>query len=102
MRAESLVRPAAHHPKPLVIRGSLARTFGSLASFLALIFLLLGSYLLRDALAHPLRHSFLFPSQAQVPACEAGLHETVQARGIAEKYRSSSTCRWCSSCPAVM
>ncbi|MGC1484526.1 MAG: hypothetical protein WA789_12095 [Candidatus Acidiferrum sp.] len=54
MRAETLVRTDAHHAKPLVIRGGLARTFGSLVSFLALIFLLLGVYLLRDAFAHPL------------------------------------------------
>jgi hypothetical protein len=54
MRAETLVRVAAHHPKPLVIRGGLAQTFGSLVSSLALIFLLVGSYLLRDAFAHPL------------------------------------------------
>lgn len=54
MRAEAFVRTAAHHAKPLVIRGGLVRTFGSLVSFLALIFLLLGLYLLRDAFAHPL------------------------------------------------
>ncbi|MHB8502109.1 MAG: hypothetical protein ACYDCG_12485 [Candidatus Acidiferrales bacterium] len=54
MRAESLVRASAPHAKPLVIRGGLARTFGSLVSFLALIFLLVGLYLLRDAFAHPL------------------------------------------------
>jgi hypothetical protein len=52
--AESLIRTATHHPKPLVIRGGLARTFGSLVSFLALIFFLAGSYLLRDAFVHPL------------------------------------------------
>jgi hypothetical protein len=40
MRAETLVRVAAHHAvKPLVIRGGLARAFGSLASFLAALFL---------------------------------------------------------------
>ncbi len=54
MRAETLVRAPAHHPKPLVIRGGPARTFGSLVSSLALIFLLAGSYLLRDAFLHPL------------------------------------------------
>lgn len=54
MRIESLVREATHHAKPLVIRGGLARTFGSLVSFLAVIFLLLGLYLLGDAFAHPL------------------------------------------------
>jgi hypothetical protein len=55
MRAETLVRVAEHHVvKPLVIRGGLARTFGSLVSFLAVLFLCLGSYLLGDAFVHPL------------------------------------------------
>jgi len=54
MRAETLDRAAAHHVKPLVIRGGLARTFGSLVSFLAVLFLCLGSYFLGDALEHPL------------------------------------------------
>lgn len=40
--------------KPLVIRGGLARTFGGLASFVALLFLLVGMYLLQDAFEHPL------------------------------------------------
>jgi hypothetical protein len=34
--------------------GWLAQTFGSLVSFLAVLFLCLGSYLLGDALEHPL------------------------------------------------
>ena len=54
MRAETLVRAAAHHVRPLVIRGRLAHTFGSLASFLAVLFLLLGLYLIGDAFEHPL------------------------------------------------
>ncbi len=54
MRAETLVRAETHHAKPLVIRGGLARTFGGLVSFLALLFLLMGLYLLRDAIVHPL------------------------------------------------
>lgn len=54
MRTDSLIRDVTHRAKPLVIRGGLARTFGSLVSFLAMIFLLLGLYLLRDAFAHPL------------------------------------------------
>jgi hypothetical protein len=54
VRAETLIRPPEHRVKPLVIRGGLAKTFGSLVSFLAVLFLLLGSYLLRDALVHPL------------------------------------------------
>jgi hypothetical protein len=53
MRAETFVRIAHHHVKPLVIRGGLARTFGSLASFLAVLFLLLGLYLLGDGFQHP-------------------------------------------------
>lgn len=53
MRAETLVR-ASHHTKPLVIRGGLARTFGSLVSFLAALFLVGGLYLLADDLEHPL------------------------------------------------
>ena len=35
----SLPRRAHHVAKPLVIRGGLARTFGSLVSFLAVLFL---------------------------------------------------------------
>lgn len=55
MRAETLVRIAAHHVvKPLVIRGGLVRTFGSLGSFLAVLFLIFGPYLLGDAFEHPL------------------------------------------------
>lgn len=41
-------------PIPLVVRGGLSRTFGSLAGFAALGFLSLGIYLLADAFAHPL------------------------------------------------
>ena len=54
MRAEIFVRIAPHNVKPLVIRGGLARTFGGLASFLAVLFLLLGLYLLGDGFQHPL------------------------------------------------
>lgn len=55
MRAEiiqhaSSVRP----PKSLVARGGLARTFGGLAGFVAVTFLLGGSYILQDAFANPL------------------------------------------------
>jgi len=49
MRADTLSRVAEHHVKPLVIRGGLASTFGSLVGFLAVIFLSLGLYLLGDA-----------------------------------------------------
>ena len=55
MRAETLVRVSAQHiAKPWVIRGGLARTFGSLVIFLAVLFWCLGSYLLGDAFVHPL------------------------------------------------
>jgi riboflavin transporter FmnP len=54
MRAEILVRDAVHQVKPLVLRGGLAHTFGSLAGFLAVLFLLFGLYLLGDAFEHPL------------------------------------------------
>jgi peptidoglycan/LPS O-acetylase OafA/YrhL len=54
MRAETFVRVGVHHVKPLVIRGGLARTFGSLASFLAVLFLIFGFYLLGDVFEHPL------------------------------------------------
>jgi len=55
MRGGTLHRvPRAHSSKPLVIRGGLARTFGSLAGFLAITFLCWGIYLLADALVHPL------------------------------------------------
>lgn len=40
-------------PIPLIVRGGLNRTFGSLAGFTALGFLSLGIYLLGDAFAHP-------------------------------------------------
>ena len=59
MRAGTLARSPAHHAKPLVIRGGPARTFGSLVSFLAVLLLCLGSYLLRDAFAHPLNAGVL-------------------------------------------
>ena len=39
--------------KPLVVRGGLGRTFGSLISFLALTLLAWGGYLLEDEFAHP-------------------------------------------------
>lgn len=42
-----------HAPKPLVVRGGLRRTFGSLAGFAALALLSLGVYLLADSFAHP-------------------------------------------------
>ena len=42
-----------HAPKPLVVRGGLRRTFGSLAGFTALALLSLGVYLLADSFAHP-------------------------------------------------
>ncbi|HXY26024.1 MAG TPA: hypothetical protein VEI73_15310 [Candidatus Acidoferrum sp.] len=50
--------PAHHgshlHPaKPLVVRGGLGRTFGSLVIFLALTLLAFGGYILADAFAHP-------------------------------------------------
>jgi hypothetical protein len=41
-------------PKPLIVRAGLARTFGSLGSFTAIIFLGAGIYLLREAFADPL------------------------------------------------
>ena len=40
-------------PMPLIVRGGLTHTFGSLAGFTALGLLSLGSYLLADAFAHP-------------------------------------------------
>lgn len=40
-------------PMPLVVRGGLSRTFGSLAGFVALGLLSLGIYLLAEAFAHP-------------------------------------------------
>ena len=42
-----------HTAKPLVVRGGLGRTFGSLVSFLALTLLAFGGYILVDAFAHP-------------------------------------------------
>jgi hypothetical protein len=40
-------------PKALVVRGGLAKTFGSLASFLAFSFLGMGIYILADAFENP-------------------------------------------------
>jgi riboflavin transporter FmnP len=54
MREETLARIATHDVKPLIIRGGLARTFGSLATFLAMLFLFFGFYALGDAFEHPL------------------------------------------------
>ena len=54
MRAGTVFRASARHPKPLIIRAGLARTFGGVAGFVATLFLLLGLYLLRDAFEHPL------------------------------------------------
>jgi hypothetical protein len=52
MLAETLVRVAAHHVKPLVIHDGLSRTFASLASFLAVL-LIFAIYLPGGAFAHP-------------------------------------------------
>ena len=41
-------------PMPLIVRGGLSHTFGSLAGFSALGLLAFGVYLLADAFAHPL------------------------------------------------
>ena len=49
-----LISRFTHSRKSLLARGGLARTFGSLASFLALLFLVGGLYLLGDAFEHPL------------------------------------------------
>lgn len=54
MRAGTFARSSPQHTKPLVIRGGLARTFGSLVSFVAALFFCLGLYLLGDAFIHPL------------------------------------------------
>ncbi len=45
--------PHGRSPKPLVVRAGLGHTFGSLAGFLAMIFLCWGTYILEDAFAHP-------------------------------------------------
>ncbi|HEV1994552.1 MAG TPA: hypothetical protein VGR03_09485 [Candidatus Acidoferrum sp.] len=45
---------SARPPRSLVVRGGLVRTFGGLASFLVLIFLCGGLYILEDAFANPL------------------------------------------------
>jgi len=41
-------------PKPLVVRGGLARTFGGLAGFIVVTFLCWGLYILEDAFSNPL------------------------------------------------
>jgi hypothetical protein len=45
---------SARSPKPLIVRAGLARTFGSLGSFTAILFLGAGIYLLRESFADPL------------------------------------------------
>jgi len=57
-------RSRSHRSKPLVVRGGLARTFGGLATFLAMIFLCAGIYVLHDALSNPV--------EAQATAMIAG------------------------------
>ena len=44
---------SGRQPKALVVRGGLAKTFGSLASFLAFSFLGMGTYILVDAFKDP-------------------------------------------------
>jgi len=53
MNGQSFHPLRVHAPKPLVVRGGLGRTFGSLASFLALTLIAGGGYILGDAFAHP-------------------------------------------------
>jgi hypothetical protein len=53
MNGQSLHHLRIHAPKPLVVRGGLGRTFGSLTSFLALTLIAGGGYILADAFAHP-------------------------------------------------
>ena len=47
--------PGRHTHRALAERGGPARTFGSLAGFLALTFLTVGFYLINDAWMHPVR-----------------------------------------------
>lgn len=55
MRPEVLHHSSARRPpKSLAVRGGLARTFGSLATFLVVTFLCSGIYILEDAVANPL------------------------------------------------
>jgi hypothetical protein len=61
MRGGVLHHASGVHPhKPLVVRGGLVRTFGSLAGFLAVTFLCGGLYILEDAFANPLAAMLLF------------------------------------------
>jgi len=54
MRVRTLRRRLwSHRSKPLVVRGGLARTFGGLAAFLAVVFLAVGLYILNDTLSNP-------------------------------------------------
>ena len=55
MRGGTLLHPLGLRPRmPLVVRGGLARTFGSLAGFLVVSFLCWGIYILADAFADPI------------------------------------------------
>ena len=49
-----LISRSTHPRRSLLALGGLARTFGSLASFLALTFLGVGVYIMQDAFADPL------------------------------------------------
>jgi hypothetical protein len=65
MRERCLRRKSrSHRSKPLVVRGGLTRTFGGLASFLAVLFLGGGLYILNDTLSNPV--------EAQAAAMIAG------------------------------
>jgi len=63
-RKYSRRRSRSHRSKPLVVRAGLTRTFGGLATFLAVLFLIAGLYILNDALSNPV--------QAQAGAMIAG------------------------------
>jgi hypothetical protein len=55
MRDSTSSTPAGAHPaKSLAARGGTKRTFGSIAVFLALIFMCLGAYMIEDQFANPM------------------------------------------------
>lgn len=95
---------------PLIVRGGLNRTFGSLAGFAALAFLSLGIYLLGDAFAHPVDAEaagvivaafaialailllfFLFKPRANTAMLESGATEEFVSRGTKARSTASSS-----------
>lgn len=86
MRPKALTGSADQGHEALIARGGLARTFGSLAGFLALTLLAAGLYLIDDAWVHPVRAQ---AGAVIVGACAIALGMTVLAY-LVRSRRSTS------------